>query len=216
MKTKILIAIAFIAFVALGISSITKTDNKLKLKDIQLKSTKTDLIEVEAERDLLNKKFEDILKSKKIDEAEFKKLQEENKALQEREAELRKQVKAKEAQKLAEAQKLQQAASMTVKAYAATGGCAEWMSAAGIPQTEATTKLILKESGCNPRAVNPSSGACGIPQAYPCSKLPQGVNTDPVTQLQWMQSYVTGRYGSWENALSTWYSRCGSPQGCWY
>lgn len=97
------------------------------------------------------------------------------------------------------------------------GNCSEWMTAAGIPHTTATDKLILNESGCRTTAVNPSSGACGIPQAYPCSKLPCPLNdSGAVCQLQWMDTYVKGRYGSWDNALSTWYSRCGSPQGCWY
>lgn len=90
------------------------------------------------------------------------------------------------------------------------------MTQAGIPHTEAADKLILNESGCNPRAYNKSSGACGIPQALPCSKLPQGIDTPPVDQLKWMDKYVKGRYGSWHGALSAWYSRCGSPQGCWY
>lgn len=98
-----------------------------------------------------------------------------------------------------------------------TGSCADWMAQAGIPLTEATQTLILKESGCRTNAINPSSGACGIPQAYPCSKLPCPLdNSGAVCQLQWMDTYVKNRYGSWENALSTWYSRCGSAQGCWY
>lgn len=95
--------------------------------------------------------------------------------------------------------------------------CAQWMAEAGIPLTNATQKLILNESGCRTNAKNPSSGACGIPQAWPCSKLPCALdNTGAVCQLKWMDNYVKGRYGTWDNALATWYSRCGSPQGCWY
>lgn len=97
------------------------------------------------------------------------------------------------------------------------GGCADWMRQAGIPQTAATNKLILKESNCRTNAINPSSGACGIPQAYPCSKLPCPLNdSGAVCQLQWMDNYVKRSYGSWDNALAKWYSRCGSKQGCWY
>ena len=98
-----------------------------------------------------------------------------------------------------------------------SGNCATWMAQAGIPSTAATNKLIINESGCRTGAVNPTSGACGIPQAYPCAKLKCALNdSGAVCQLQWMDAYVKGRYGSWENALSAWYSRCGSPQGCWY
>lgn len=91
------------------------------------------------------------------------------------------------------------------------GNCASWMAQAGIPSTHATNKLILNESGCNPRAINPISGACGIPQSLPCSKMGCSLS-DPVCQLRWMAKYVAERYGSWEKAYSTWQSR--SPH--WY
>lgn len=89
-----------------------------------------------------------------------------------------------------------------------SGTCGEWMAAAGITHPDAHF-LIAKESGCNPRAVNPDSGACGIPQALPCSKMGP-VNADgtsgvsPEDQLRWMNSYVHGRYGGWEGARSFW------------
>lgn len=124
--------------------------------------------------------------------------------------------------KLQETEKQLQAKRSAQKAYAATlppveGQCLDWMAQAGIPNTYATHKLIINESGCRTGAINPTSGACGIPQAYPCSKLPCELNADgAVCQLKWMDNYVKNRYGSWDNALSTWYSRCGSPQGCWY
>lgn len=78
------------------------------------------------------------------------------------------------------------------------GTCGEWIAAAGITNSVAVD-LIARESGCNPAAVNPSSGACGIPQALPCAKMGCSLS-DPVCQLKWMQSYVYGRYGSWEAA----------------
>ena len=123
--------------------------------------------------------------------------------------------------KLQETEKQLQAKRATQKAYAASvgngGSCVDWMAQAGIPNTYATNKLIVNESGCRTNAVNPSSGACGIPQAYPCSKLPCPLNdSGAVCQLQWMDNYVKERYGSWDSALSFWYSKCGSPQGCWY
>lgn len=128
-------------------------------------------------------------------------------------------------QKLQETEKQLQAKRKSQIAYAATvapaitknTNCISWMEQAGIQLTPATTKLILNESGCRVNAVNPSSGACGIPQAYPCSKLPCTLDeAGAVCQLKWMDNYVKNRYGTWDSALSTWYSRCGSPQGCWY
>jgi hypothetical protein len=65
----------------------------------------------------------------------------------------------------------------------------------------AAAQLIARESGCNPNAVNRSSGACGIAQELPCGKSGCGLGNG-ACQLAWMNSYVLGRYGSWENALA--------------
>lgn len=181
------------------------------MKELELKSNEAKLIE-------LNLKYDQVIqlqtKTEKEKQEKLKKIEQ----LETERERLQRELQAKRRKQTEEKEKLATAARKATRTQtaSASGSCEEWMAQAGIANTEATRKLILKESGCNPRAVNPSSGACGIPQAYPCSKLPNGVNTDPVTQLKWMQSYVTGRYGSWENALSTWYSRCGSRQGCWY
>lgn len=72
----------------------------------------------------------------------------------------------------------------------------------GDSQWPAMETLIMKESGFNPKALNPSSGACGIPQALPCSKLPQGINTPVDQQIDWMIRYVKNRYGDPISALS--------------
>lgn len=63
--------------------------------------------------------------------------------------------------------------------------------------------LWNRESGWNNRAQNPSSGAYGIPQALPYSKMPNkawpesaGGQSDPQTQIQWGIEYIQGRYGS--------------------
>lgn len=82
------------------------------------------------------------------------------------------------------------------------GNCGEWLTQAGITNSDAVW-LIGKESGCNPGAVNRSSGACGIPQALPCSKLPCPLDAaGAVCQIKWMENYVQRRYGSWAAARS--------------
>lgn len=86
----------------------------------------------------------------------------------------------------------------TVAPTQPTGTCAEWMQAAGVTDEVNAAELIRRESGCNPNAVNASSGACGIPQALPCSQLG---TSDPVQQIKWMQDYVVRRYGSWAGAV---------------
>jgi len=105
--------------------------------------------------------------------------------------ELRLQVKAKKDSLLAIIVPRAQASSVS-------GTCQDWMNQAGITDQGNAYTLIMRESGCNPNAVNKSSGACGIPQALPCSKLG---TSDPVEQLKWMQNYVVRRYGSWVNAV---------------
>lgn len=77
----------------------------------------------------------------------------------------------------------------------------ELMAQAGIPESQWSSaySLIQKESGWNSGARNRSSGACGLVQAYPCSKL--GPNwSDPLVALRWGNSYVNGRYGGWNQA----------------
>ena len=59
--------------------------------------------------------------------------------------------------------------------------------------------LWSRESGWNPRAENPYSGAYGIPQAVPGSKMASaGPNwrTNATTQIRWGMRYIKQRYGS--------------------
>lgn len=60
--------------------------------------------------------------------------------------------------------------------------------------------LIGKESGLNPYAINPTSGACGMFQALPCSKLPCELS-DVACQVNWGMNYIKNRYGTPSNAL---------------
>jgi hypothetical protein len=66
--------------------------------------------------------------------------------------------------------------------------------------------LWAKESGWNYQATNPSSGAYGIPQALPGSKMGaygSDWRTNPATQIKWGLHYIDGRYGSPCSAWST-------------
>jgi hypothetical protein len=59
--------------------------------------------------------------------------------------------------------------------------------------------LWTRESNWNPAAHNSSSGAHGIPQSLPGSKMASaGPNwaTDPATQITWGLGYIQDRYGS--------------------
>ena len=69
------------------------------------------------------------------------------------------------------------------------------------------------ESGWNVSAANPSSGAYGIPQALPGSKMASAGadwQTNAATQIRWGLGYIKGTYGSpcgaWAHEESTgWY-----------
>ena len=59
--------------------------------------------------------------------------------------------------------------------------------------------LWYHESGWNPSAENPSSGAYGIPQALPGSQMASAGadwQTNPATQIRWGLNYIQSRYGS--------------------
>jgi hypothetical protein len=60
--------------------------------------------------------------------------------------------------------------------------------------------LNHRESGWNHRAVNPTSGAGGIPQSLPADKMAAAGpdwQTNPRTQLVWqIDHYIVPRYGS--------------------
>lgn len=89
--------------------------------------------------------------------------------------------------------------------YTGGGSPAEWMAEAGIAESDwgYVDYIVTRESHWNPNATNASSGACGLVQALPCSKVP-GSGYNPVDNLRWANGYATNRYGSWEKAYYFW------------
>ena len=89
--------------------------------------------------------------------------------------------------------------------------CVIWVRAAGVSEADIpkAIDLIYHESGCRVNAKNASSGAYGIPQALPGSKMASmgsDWETNPITQIKWMAKYVRERYGGWAQALEWWYN----------
>lgn len=72
-----------------------------------------------------------------------------------------------------------------------------------MPEDQAKAFIYMHESGNNPRAINKSSGACGLGQALPCSKLPCSLD-DYACQDAWFTQYMLKRYKSWSNAVAFW------------
>lgn len=73
--------------------------------------------------------------------------------------------------------------------------------------------LWYHESGWDPSAENPGSGAYGIPQSLPGSQMASAGpdwQTNPATQIKWGLNYIQNRYGSpcsaWAHEQSSnWY-----------
>ena len=98
----------------------------------------------------------------------------------------------------------------SAQAYAAGAVAARgW----GSGEFDCLVALWNKESGWRVNAMNPSSGAYGIPQALPGSKMATaGADwaTNAATQIEWGLGYITGRYGTpcgaWAHSQSVgWY-----------
>ncbi len=147
----------------------------------------------------LNSDLDEVQKQKTDTEAQLK-------AKAEAEAQLKQQIddlNAKLQAKL-DSQRNEQLASVKSPSSQPTssgGSCSSWIAAAGIADIGNASELINRESGCNPNAVNPSSGACGVAQELPCGKSGCSLG-DGGCQVKWMASYVVGRYGSFAAAIS--------------
>lgn len=74
-------------------------------------------------------------------------------------------------------------------------------------QFQCFSNIVDHESTWNYRAVNASSGAYGLVQALPGSKMSSAGadwQTNPATQIKWGLSYMNERYGSPCDAWSYW------------
>ncbi len=91
---------------------------------------------------------------------------------------------------------------------------ASLMAAAGISPADYpyVDYIVTKESRWRPGAINSGSGAYGLCQSLPASKMASaGADyiSNPVTQLRWCSSY-SSRYGGWQGAYNAWIA-----QGWW-
>ncbi|MET8567010.1 transglycosylase SLT domain-containing protein [Streptomyces sp. NPDC004783] len=71
------------------------------------------------------------------------------------------------------------------------------------------SRIVDHESGWNVNATNASSGAYGLVQALPGSKMASAGSdwkTNPATQIKWGLDYMKDRYGSACDAWSFWQS----------
>ncbi|MEV0279031.1 transglycosylase SLT domain-containing protein [Streptomyces sp. NPDC050610] len=76
-------------------------------------------------------------------------------------------------------------------------------------QYQCFSNIVEHESGWNPTATNAASGAYGLVQALPASKMASAgadYKTNPETQVKWGLEYMNSTYGSPCAAWSFWQS----------
>ncbi|RCG20478.1 lytic transglycosylase domain-containing protein [Streptomyces diacarni] len=74
-------------------------------------------------------------------------------------------------------------------------------------QYQCFSQIVTRESGWNYQATNASSGAYGLVQALPGSKMASAGadwRTNPATQIKWGLNYMNDRYGSPCGAWDFW------------
>lgn len=198
MKKLILIPI-LLAFLALGVHNIYQQKQVNDNLDIQLDQKQLRINNLQQRMLELDKELDETKGSSEQDQQKIKQLEEEKKQL---EADLQAKLERKRQEALAHAELERAAVRATGTAVAsASGNCATWIQQAGISDTANAIELIRRESNCNPNAVNPSSGACGVAQELPCGKSGCSLG-DGACQVKWMNNYVQSRYGSWSNAVA--------------
>lgn len=77
----------------------------------------------------------------------------------------------------------------------------------GAVQYGCLDNIFTRESHWNPLDLNKNSGAYGIPQAVPGSKMASAGadwRTNPITQVKWGIHYINSRYGSPCRAWAFW------------
>lgn len=112
------------------------------------------------------------------------------------------------------------AAAPAVRAVPVSPGSAQAEAASqiqgygwGPEQLNCLINLWEKESNWNSTAENPSSGAYGIPQSLPGTKMASAGadwRTNPATQIKWGLGYISERYktpcGAWQHSVAVgWY-----------
>lgn len=197
----ILLTLLFIGFVGLGIYDLRGEHQQLQVREIKLQDSVLELNQVKLEKQLLNDEFEKAIDEKEINEEKARKLEEEKLKLERKADQLERDLRAK-------ASGVQDTSSRVAGAstsHSVSGNKATWLRSSGIPESQwwAVDSIVSRESGWRPQAINASSGACGLAQALPCSKLPCAL-TDPVCHLKWQHGYVKARYGGYPQAVAFW------------
>lgn len=106
------------------------------------------------------------------------------------------------------AQQQAEAAAQEQQAQTYTAPAPEPAPSSNCGDNQYANFIYMHESGCSLNNPNPTSGACGIGQAWPCSKLLAVCpNMDYACENRFFTNYAISTYGSWENAYRVWISK---------
>ena len=179
------------------------TLGKLNDQHVQLNSQREAITKTRTELKTTSESLKRVEGEKTTIDASYKQEREKTQNLEQENQSLKVNLQAKrEAQAAVTVAQTQQVTQKKrTVAVAASGTCADWLASAGVADLANAQELIRRESGCNPHAVNPSSGACGVAQELPCGKSGCSLG-DGACQIAWMQRYVNGRYGGWAGAIA--------------
>lgn len=189
---KIAAVVVILLFTVLAINNTVSNQNKLELKNIQLKSTATQIKTLELKYDNLQIELN---KTDKTNTEQIKKLQDEKNQLEQQRIQLQQQLEAKKASKL-------QVAATSIPGQGTAS------AASGCGTDPYMAQIYMRESGCRTTALN-SIGCYGIGQACPASKIAQ-CGSDFACQDAWFRNYAISRYGSYAGAWAAW-----QRQGWW-
>ncbi|RLC35904.1 hypothetical protein DRH27_06100 [Candidatus Falkowbacteria bacterium] len=203
MRSKLLLAIAVTVIVIGLIAVVINTNTEVQLQQLDVRTKQNEINTL----DELNKTYEIKLKDAEGDADQIKQLEQEQQELKQENERLQQELAAKRARQAEQARNVAYAA----KPVTVTGDKQSWLEASGIPADQwwAVDQIVSRESGWNPNAVNPTSGACGLGQQLPCGKW-AGAWNDPVAALKAQYGYVVARYGGYAQAVAFW------EQNHWY
>lgn len=186
MKKSILVlaAITFLVFGLGVIRDVNKSNQELHIKRIELQNNEVKLKKLETDFNQLNG-------TNAENEQQIQELEQKRQQLEKEKSDLEAQLQAKAELKASQA-----------KAYAAAAPTVPFTQR-GLSGNAAKDFIYQHESGNNPGAINKGSGACGLGQALPCSKMPCSLS-DYDCQDRFFTGYMQARYGTWENAMAFW------------
>lgn len=205
MKYKILFALGLaglVIFSSIGTRSIVHTRQKIQIDRLELKSKSTELKTLQLKYDKLNTDLDSALKSDQNNATKIQEIEKEKDDLEKQKHQLEQEVSVKKQQSEIDATQIAYAAALP------TGSHTDWMAAAGIPASDYgyVDFIVSHESGWGTTSMNSSSGAYGLCQSLPASKMASAgadYMSNPITQLRWCNSYAT-KYGGWAGSYAFW------------